>query len=148
MDSCCRVNILCSGRGGAACPGLKQPYPAASVPTPVCVGSSLPFVHVLPDLLRSDSFQGDSGKCDSRVSPSAVCQCGGGEHPGKGDFCGLPSAALQPWIWGEGAICCHLARWLQGHRAHHCLQPWQEELAVCLLGCCLWQGMGAGGTWW
>lgn len=49
------------------------------------------------------SFQGDSGKCDSRVSSSPVCQRGGGEHPGKGDFCSLPSAALQPR--GLGGRC-------------------------------------------
>lgn len=49
------------------------------------------------------SFQGDSGKCDSRVSHSAVCQQGGGEHPGKGGFCSLPSAELQPR--GLGGRC-------------------------------------------
>lgn len=49
------------------------------------------------------SFQDDSGKCDSHVSHSTACQHG--EHPGRGDCCGLPSAALQLWDLGGR---CHM----------------------------------------
>lgn len=68
--------------------------------------------------------------------------------PGRVIFAACQVQRCSRGVWGEGAICCHLARCLRGHRARHCPQPWRKELAVCLLGCCLWQGMAAGGTWW
>ena len=46
---------------------------------------------------------------------------GEGKHPGKGDLCGLPTAA--PQLWGLGGRC-HLLPFgmtqLQEHRAHYC----------------------------
>lgn len=50
------------------------------------------------------SFQGDMGNVTA-VSHSAVCHCGGGEHPEIGDFCSLLSAVLQPQDLGGR---CHM----------------------------------------
>lgn len=75
----------------------QQPtFPLRGVPSRRRVsGAACPLSMRCRICSAKGSFQGDSGKCDSRVSQSTACQRGGGEHPGKGDFCGLPSAALQ-----------------------------------------------------
>lgn len=85
--------------------------------------------------LQRAPFRGHDGKCDSGEE-------GEGEHPGKADLCSLP-------MWGpRGRL--HLPPFGTAqpseHRACYCPQPWQEELALSLLGCWPWEGSGKDGV--
>lgn len=166
VDSSCRPNSLSCGRRRATALGWNKLYPVANVPAPWC---ALQAVHVRgqPALLsmrwlcgakagrriRSAKvfFQGSYGKCDGLVSQSAACQHGGGigKHPGKGDLCGLPTAAPQlQGLGGRRHLLPFGTTRLWEHRACYCPRPWRKELAACPLGCCLRQEIGAGGPWW
>ena len=95
VDFCCRPNSLFCGRRWIAVLGWNKLYPAANIPPPWC---ALQAAHVQGQPALSSAcwlcaakadrrtrsakgfFQGDYGKCDSLVSQSAACQCGGGRR--------------------------------------------------------------------
>lgn len=112
---CCRPkSLLWEGERGC-CFGLKQAVPGRRCRgCVVCLGAACPFLCVPPrpaggSALQRASFRGDTENVTA-LSAGLLHVCveeGEGKHPGKGDLCSLPSAAMASG--GEDAICYHLA---------------------------------------